>query len=274
MTGKVTIAVLDTFAPTSQEKKENPGDNFMSAVLRLVHKVLNDGKNVVLLSRTNSSSPSIKGKIKVFRNFLRSGLPSKLAKKVTISTVHKYKGLEKTVVIVLDVVPQCYPLIHPNLIFTRVLGNSVENVVAEERRLFYVALTRAVEELFILTEADNFSPFLEDLERNIKLSRLEWSDYPPTEHITIRVSNQDGRGTEPTKAIIRSLRSDNYRWYSKSKFWYSIRPIEGFSVREFINRAMWSKSADGIAVRFYGLENKVALYHVDRGQWSCIYDNI
>ena len=274
MTGKVTIAVLDTFVPTSQEKEENPGNNFTSAVLRLVHKVLNDGKNVVLLSRTNSSSPSIKGKIKSFRNFLRSGLSSKLAKKVTISTVHKYKGLEKTVVIVLDVVPRCYPLIHPNLIFTRVLGNSVESVVAEERRLFYVALTRAVEELFILTEADNFSPFLEDLERNIKLPRLEWSDYPPTEHIIIRISNQDGRGTEPTKAIKRLLRSDNYRWHFKSKFWYSIRPIEGFSVREFINRATWSKSADGIAVRFYDLESKVALYHVDGGQWNCIYDNI
>ena len=273
MTGKAMIADLDTFERTLREKEENPRDNFTSAVLRLVHKVINDGKNVVLLSRKNSL-PSIRGRLNPFLNFLRSGLPSKLKKKVTISTVHKYKGLEKAVVIVLDAVPRCYPLLHPDLIFTRIFGDTIERVVAEERRLFYVALTRAVEELFILTEADNFSPFLEDLERNIKLSRLEWSDYPPTEHITIRVSNQDGRGTEPTKAIIRLLRSDNYRWYSKSKFWYSIRPIEGFSVREFINRAMWSKSADGIAVRFYDLENKVALYHVDRGQWSCIYDNI
>ena len=273
MVGKVAIADLGTFEPTSQEKKENPGDNFTPAVLRLVHKVVNDGKNVVLLSRKNSL-PLITGGHNRLLNFLHSGLPSKLAKKVTISTVHKYKGLEKTVVIVLDAVPQCYPLLHPNLVFTRIFGDSIERIIAEERRLFYVALTRAVEELFILTEADNFSPFLEDLESNIKLSRLEWSDYPLTEHITIRVSNQDGRGTEPTKAIKRLLRSDNYRWYSKSKFWYSIRPIEGFSVKDFINRAMWSKSADGIAVRFYDLENKVALYHVDRGQWSFIYDNI
>ena len=269
MTGKAKIADLGTFEPTVQEKKENPGDNFTPAVLRLVHKIINDGKNVVLLSRKNSL-PSIKGGINPFLSFLRSGLPSKLKEKVTISTVHKYKGLEKAVVIVLDAVPHCYPLLHPNLIFTRIFGDSIEHIVAEERRLFYVALTRAEEDLFILTETNNFSPFLEDLE----LSRLEWLDYPPTKHITIRVSNQDGRGTEPTKAIKHLLRSDNYRWHSKSKFWYSIRPIEGFSVREFINRAMWSKSADGIAVRFYDLENKAALYHVDRGQWSCIYDNI
>ena len=269
MTGKAMIADLDTFERTLREKEENPRDNFASAVLRLVHKVINDGKNVVLLSRKNSL-PSIRGGLNPFLNFLRSGLPSKLKKKVTISTVHKYKGLEKAVVIVLDAVPRCYPLLHPDLIFTRIFGDTIERVVAEERRLFYVALTRAVEELFILTEKDNFSPFLEDLE----LSRLEWFDYPPTKHIAIRVSNQKGHGTEPTKTIQSSLRSEGYRWHPKSKFWYSIRPIEGFSVRKFANQARWSHEADGVEVQFYdGLENEIALHHIDRGQWRCIRDS-
>ena len=270
MIGKVTIADLGTFESTLREKRENPGDNFTSAVLRLVHKVINDGKDVVLLSRKNSL-PSIKGGLNPFLNFLRSGLPSKLAEKVTISTVHKYKGLEQAVVIVLDAVPRCYPLLHPDLIFARIFGDSIEHIVAEERRLFYVALTRAAEDLFILTETDNFSPFLEDLE----LSRLEWFDYPPTKHIAIRVSNQKGHGAEPTKTIKYLLRSEGYRWHPKSKFWYSIRPIEGFSVKKFANQARWSNLANGIEVRFYDhLENEVALYHVDEGQWRCISDNI
>jgi DNA helicase IV len=92
---------------------------------------------------------------------------------VTISTAHKYKGLQKEVVIMLDAVPRCYPLLHPDLMLARVFGDSIERVIAEERRLFYVALTRVVERLFILTEKNNFSPFLEDLRNSIYLSSLD-----------------------------------------------------------------------------------------------------
>ena len=288
MTGKVTIADLSTFEPTPQEEEENSRDNLTPAVLRLVNKAINDGKNVVLLSRKNSlnslpwyinyrdqRNPSIERGLDRFLGSLRARLPDQLADKVTISTAHKYKGLQKDVVIVLDAVPQCYPSIHPNLIFTRVFDDSIERVVAEERRLFYVALTRAVEDLFILTEKDNSSPFLEDLERNI--SRLEWSDYPPlvgtTKCITIRVGNQNGRGAEPTFAVKDWLSNEGYSWNGKT--WHSTRLEEGFSVEEFAKQERWSNSSDGIEVRFYDHSgNEKALYHVDGGQWKRIYDKI
>ena len=287
MTGKVIIADLGTFELTPQEEKENPGDNLTPAVLRLVNKAINDNKNVVLLSRKNSlpwyvnyrgqRNPPIGSGLDRFLELLHGRLPDELAEKVTISTAHKYKGLQKDVVIVLDAVPRCYPLIHPDLIFTFVFGDSIERVVTEERRLFYVALTRAVEDLFILTEKDSFSPFLEDLERNIELSRLEWSDYPPlvgkTRYITIRVGNQNGRGAKPTIAVKDLLSNEGYRWNGKT--WYSILPAEGFSVKECAKQTMWGDSADGIEVRFCDhSENEVALYHVDGGQWKCIYDKI
>ena len=293
MPGKVTIADLSTFEPTPQEEEENSGDNLTPAVLRLVNKAINDDKNVVLLSRKNSlpwyvnyrdqrdqRNSLVESGIDRFLGSLRARLPDELAEKVTISTVHKYKGLEKYVVLVLDAVPRCYPLIHPNLIFTRVFGDSIERVVAEERRLFYVALTRAVEDLFILTEKDNFSPFLEDLERNIKLSRLEWSDYPllagKTQYITIRIGNQAGGfGDDGTYAIKGLLKAKGYRWNRQCRVWYSTEPAEGFSVKKFAYQARWSNSANGIKVQFCDhLENEVALYHVDGGQWKCIRDNI
>ena len=286
MTGNVAIADLDTFEPTPQEEEENRGDDLTPAILRLVNKAINDGKNVVLLSRKNSlpwyinyrdqGNPSIESGLDRFLGLLRSRLPEELAEKVTISTTHKYKGLQKDVVIVLDAVPRCYPLIHPDLIFTRVLGDNVESVVAEERRLFYVALTRAVEDLFILTEKDNFSPFLEDLKKNTELSRLEWSNYPPLEGTAkyiIKIGNQNGRGVKPTIAIKNLLHNDGYRWNRKT--WNSIRPAKGFSVREFANQTGWGDLADGIEVGVYDhLDNEVALYHVDEGQWKCIRDNI
>ena len=289
MTGKVVIADLGAFEPTPQEEAENQGDDLTPAVLRLVNKAINDGKNVVLLSRKNSlpwyinyrdwGNSLIESRLDRFLGLLRSHLPDELAEKVTISTIHKYKGLQKDVVIVLDAVLRCYPLLHPNLIFTRVFGDSIERVAEEERRLFYVALTRAVEDLFILTEKDNFSPFLEDLERNIELFRLKWSDYPPlvgtTQYITIRVSNQKKNATYATYKIRDLLKAEGYRWNDRWQFWYSTKPAEGFSVREFANQATWSNSADGIEVRFYdSLDNEVALYHVDGGQWRRISDNI
>ena len=285
MTGKVAIADLATFEPTPQEERENLGDNSTLAVLRLVNKSINDGKNVVLLSRRNGLywyvnyrdqlNPSIESGLDRFLGLLRARLPNELAEKVTISTTHKYKGLQKDVVIVLDAVPRCYPLIHSDLIFTRVFGDSIERVVAEERRLFYVALTRAVKELFILTKKDDFSPFLEDLERNIKLSRLVWSDYPPlkgkTEYITIRVGNQNGRGPEPTMKIKDLLKDKGYGWNGET--WSSTLLAEGFSVKKFANQPMWSDLADGIEVGFYDhLDNMVELYHVDGGQWRRVSD--
>ena len=287
--GKAVIADLGAFSPTPQERHTNLGDDSTHAVLRLANKVINDGKNVVLLSRmnippwnmnyTNQGNSSSKGMLDRFLGVLRSQLPAKQAQKVTISTVHKYKGRQKDVVIVLDAVAMRYPLIHPNLIFTRIFGDSIERTTDEERRLFYVALTRAVNELFILTEKGNLSPFLEDLEGNMKLSRLEWSDYPPlegtTQNITIRVGNQNGRGSNPTKTIKDLLSAEGHDWDESSKTWYTVCPADGFCVTEFASQASWSKLADGIEVCFCDyLDSKMAMYHVDAGEWKCIFDNI
>ncbi len=289
MIGKVAIADLGTFEPTPQEEKANRGDDLTPAILRLVNKAINDDKNVVLLSRKNSlpwyinyrnqGNPSIESGLDRFLGLLRARLPDELAEKVTISTTHKYKGLQKDVVIILDAVPRCYPLIHPDLIFTRIFGDTIERIVAEERRLFYVALTRAVEDLFILTEKDSFSPFLEDLEGNIALDRLEWSDCPPLvgtiQYITIRVGNQEGNFGNGTYAIRDLLKAEGYRWNARRRVWESVETVEGFSVTEFVNQVKWSNAADGIEVRFYDhLDNEVALYHINGGQWLPISDNL
>ena len=168
----------------------------------------------------------------------------------------------------LDTVPRCYPLLHPNLVFTFVFGDSVESVIAEERRLFYVALTRAVKELFILTETNNSSRFLKDLE----LCTLEWSDYPPLEYITIKVDNQIVK--KGTYAIRKELKDEGYSWNKDAKYWYSAQPVEVFSVIK-LDQAKWSKAADGIVVRFCDdLANEIARYHVDGGQWKDISGNI
>ena len=282
--GIVKIADIDTFTMTPQEEKEHSNDKLTPAVLRLVSKAINNDKEVVLLSRKNglpweinyddNGNSTANNKLEQFLDLLRSHLPEDHAEKVTILTAHKSKGLQGNVVIVLDAVPQCYPLIHPDSIFTRVLGNTIERATAEERRLFYVALTRAEEYLYILTATET-SPFIADLEKGIDMSRLEWSAYPPPlpllsgAIVTIRVSNQKGGSKKGTYAIKDDLRAEGYRWESQRKVWYITEPAAGFSLTEFQNKAKWRKDAEGIEVRFYDYSDKeIERYHVDKGQWK------
>ncbi len=287
--GKVEIVDLGTFQPIHKEEEQHRGDILTPAVLRLVNKVIKEDKEVVLLSRKNSLPWYVNyvqrnlqknGKLENFLQLLRFYLPEDLRHKLTISTAHKYKGLEKKVVIVLDAVPRCYPLLHPDLMFTRVFGDTIERVVDEERCLFYVALTRAVEHLFIITETNNVSPYLEDLQKTKIISTLDWSDYPPlvetTKHIIVRIGNQDGRGSRPTITIKNLLKAENYIYRTTVwGTWVRTYPAQGFSVKELFAKAMWISCADGIEVRIYDdLENMLAIYRIDRGQLNCIADNI
>lgn len=69
---------------------------------------------------------------------------------VIISTVHSAKGLEADVCIVLNVSPKTYPSSYS-------LGSSEE--IEEERRVLYVALTRAKNELIITRTTDSLNAY-------------------------------------------------------------------------------------------------------------------
>ena len=291
ISGIVNIADMSSFEPTPSEQENYPGDNITPAILRLINKPIKEGKKVVLLSRKNSLSwyvndtrsrnRSQNSTLPKFLELVRSYLPEESRKLVTISTAHKYKGLQKDVVIILDAVPRCYPLIHPDLMFTRVFGDSIELVVDEERRLFYVALTRAVETLFIITDSKNSSPFLEELNSRTKISVLNWSDYQPLigvgtiRYITVKISSQICKGSNGTYAIRDLLKAEGYRWNDTTKIWYRTYPAEGFSVPEYFDNANWISQALGIELRFYDdEENELAVYLVDQGLCTPVIDNI
>ena len=283
--GNVKIGYIDTFTMTSQEEKDHSDDKLTPAVLRLVNKAVNNDKDVVLLSRMNrlpwkihyedDGESAANNELERFLELLHSHLPTDQAEKVKILTAHRSKGLEGNVVIVLDAVPQCYPLIHPDSIFTRIFDSTIERITAEERRLFYVALTRAEEDLYVLTETDNVSPFLEDLEGKAAMPRVIWSDYPavlsPSSDaiITIKVGNQrSSYGKGGNYAIKDVLRAEGYKWDGGSKVWHTTEPAARFSLEEFQDKAEWAADAEGIEVRFYDYsDTQIERYHVDYGQW-------
>ena len=191
------------------------------AVLRIAWHFLKQGQNVTLLSRKNTIGMGINLQIPAFERWIRSLLPE-YRDRVSVSTVHQYKGKEQDAVIVLDAVQNNYPLIHPNWIFTRVFGDSPEKIEQEERRLLYVAMTRAKESLAIITDSLQMSPFL----AGIRMPRLAWDRLaaPPSQDapkVEIRVFN--------AYEVRDQLRSLGYDWNSAGRYWYKVVPADGFS---------------------------------------------
>ena len=289
--GRVIVSDLDEFKPSITEREDHSGDILTPAVLRVLSKALSssDDTRIVLLCRTNKlpyfinyKNAATKGGSRSLDNYLdliRSSLPKYQGERVTISTAHKYKGLEKKIVIVLDLVQRSYPLIHPDWQFTRILGNSLENIVEEERRLLYVALTRAEEDLFIFTDKRNKSPFLDDLERTANFSSINWELFPPlqgsTDRLTVGIGSQEGTGGSPTYAIKDLLKASGYQWQSTGwRSWTKTMPSARFSA-EILKSEVWSASADGIDVRIFDASDKlVAQFLVDEGNWTCVLNNL
>jgi len=112
--------------------------------------------SVFLLARYNDSEP---GDIKT----LHSHYPNL---NLAFHSVHRSKGLEADYVIILDVVEgkKGFPsLMATDPIIERILPNAEKFEHAEERRLFYVALTRARHRVWLLTRPGRESPFITEL---------------------------------------------------------------------------------------------------------------
>lgn len=143
-------------------------DLIPSQYLVLCHKIItskeNLGKKTAILSRTNTIQYK---DLDFFREKLMrlcKELNPEDSSEVEVSTVHSYKGLEADNVIVLDVTRRNFPLIHPDNSLLKVLGRSFEDSVKEERRLFYVAITRAKSKVYLISDSQNRSDYLAELE--------------------------------------------------------------------------------------------------------------
>lgn len=128
-------------------------------VLTAIDRELRDADTVrvCLLGRYNHSLPVPDAQS------LADGL-SRLV--VDFRTVHRAKGLEADYVVVLDVVRGLYGFpseIVDDPLLAHVLSRPDAYTHAEERRLFYVALTRARRRVFLLTSSSRRSAFVEEL---------------------------------------------------------------------------------------------------------------
>jgi DNA helicase-4 len=251
--GWVRLCKLDSFKPSAPEQARHNGDEITPALLRVVRSRLDHGLDVVMLSRRNGvpwyvnydgAAMRIPDALPRFLEHVRSYLPREDRGRVAISTVHQYKGLERNAVIVLDAVARSYPLIHPNWVFLRVFGDTVDRIQREERRLFYVAITRAQDSLALLTETPARSPYLEDIQSHRPLDSLSWEDLPPvpsldSPRLEIRVFN--------AYDVKDQLKDLEYRWDAVAKCWRRAVMAEGFSFDALLQQP-WVRDAVRIEV--------------------------
>lgn len=279
--GTILFGNLEDFIPSDREKERHNGDKITPALLRLVSKLLATDKNVVLLSRKNTLPWYVnydavqsrrKNGLDAYCDLIRSYFPEELRDRISTSTAHKYKGLQNDAVVVVDAVRRSYPLIHPDWIFLRVLGDSIDKIISEERRLFYVALTRAVDTLIILTEDKSISPFLQDIMARQALKDICWEKLPPVKdensRLTVRVGNLNQYNNGAIYAIKDQLKASGYRWDSRNKVWQKSFLEEGFSL-DSLKKSIWSPLANEICVHIVDdHESVVDTYAIHSGQWT------
>ena len=114
---------------------------------------LENKKNILVLSRYNKDLDEIK---KIENNVMN----------LSFLTVHKAKGLESDNVILIKMENSYlgFPSkIENNSVFSLIEATTEEFDYAEERRLFYVALTRCKEKIYLLVPKNNPSIFVEEI---------------------------------------------------------------------------------------------------------------
>lgn len=85
---------------------------------------------------------------------------SKIEECIILSTVHSSKGLEYDSVYIMDTNDGIFPSVDINSIYE---STEIMDKYQEERRLFYVAMTRAINKLYILTVANKKTTFADEI---------------------------------------------------------------------------------------------------------------
>lgn len=146
---------------------------FMKA-LDEIYKI-NHAANVLVLGRNRHDITHITKKDMGFEKFVK-GLPDKFNNfKMEYKTVHQSKGIESDFVILIsgDDAYNGFPnKMEDDRLIDLILGERSRFLYAEERRLFYVALTRTRSIVYILSNKKEPSVFVEEIEQTVEVENL------------------------------------------------------------------------------------------------------
>ncbi len=122
----------------------------------------NRNKKIMILHRKNTIySMDLENFDNILKKICLSFMDiSEYNNNVVVKTVHTSKGEEADVVIILDVNEGSFPVYSLNNELFEIFGHSTIDTIEDEQRLYYVALTRAKSNLYILYEESNKSDFI------------------------------------------------------------------------------------------------------------------
>lgn len=120
-------------------------------------------KEILILHRNNEMESGMA--LEELKAALLKRLPAEFEKKISVMTMHKSKGLEAEVVIILEADEGVIPRSHPDTRLYQLFGETEEVALDDQKRLLYVAMTRAKKRLYIIhrhtdTKPDGFMKFL------------------------------------------------------------------------------------------------------------------
>lgn len=129
---------------------------YLAILVKLVRENRKAGE-ILILHRNNETGLkiSLEGlRVALRREVLRVRVLSEeeFDAKVRVMTMHKSKGLEAEVVIVLEADEGIIPKVHPDTRLYEIFGETEEVTLDDQKRLFYVAMTRAKKRLYIMHE--------------------------------------------------------------------------------------------------------------------------
>ena len=147
----------------SFEKCESDDDGVLKKVEEIVGKIPAN-QSIIIIGRYNYDATSVgfNGKIDIKENKIRVKIAGR---EIPFLSVHSAKGLEADNVILINCNQGAYgfpSLIEDDPILDFVLSKRETYPFAEERRLFYVAMTRARMHMYVLFDQDKPSPFVSE----------------------------------------------------------------------------------------------------------------
>ncbi len=142
----------------------------MGLYLKKIFNIIKDnrGSTIFLLSRTNDfASFDISYLQDQIHDYLKKELAFSKAEAdcVEVMTMHKAKGLEADIIIILETNNGNIPKVHPDNDLYSVFGETQEKHFIDEEKLFYVAITRAKKQFWVLYDGGNPSVFVSMLRK-------------------------------------------------------------------------------------------------------------
>ena len=145
---------------------------YLKTVVDIIQENLK-AKDILILHRnneTNIGGASLTG----FGEGLKWGLDrlgilgeEEFDEKIKMMTMHKSKGLEAEVVIILEADEGVIPKSHPDTLLYGMFGETEEVALDDQKRLFYVAMTRAKRRLYIIHDEVSGVGFVKHLGRGL-----------------------------------------------------------------------------------------------------------